>query len=119
MRALRERIAQRREGVLGPAGDQDALAALRAASDVYGIPLGGASAAGRLIAPLRRALRRLLAPVLARQVEYNTANAALLAALARELDVLADQQARALDAVAALQADVAALARAVRELRER
>ncbi len=111
MRALRERIAERRARVLGTAAaDECALDRLAASADVWNVPLGGASVPGRALSPLRRALRRLLAPILGRQAAYNEANAAVVADLVRAVDVLADQQARTLDAVAALRADVDALA---------
>jgi hypothetical protein len=108
--ALRSRIARRRAAVLGrdlpvpEAGDATAARVdrLRATWDVYHVARGRGPL-GRVVAPVRYVLRRLLAPLIGRQVEYNAVNAELVVQLVDEIAVLADQQARTADEVAALR----------------
>jgi len=88
--------------------------------NVYEAPI---DAGGALTAPLvfvKRALRRLLAPVLGRQVVFNAAAMRILSELAEQLDALAArqrdvledvllEQQKAADEIASLRAAIAAL----------
>jgi SAM-dependent methyltransferase len=68
------------------AGD---LSALQLAYDVYGVDLGSRRRlTGAVVLFLKRVVRRLLAPVLARQVQYNARNLAVVRQLNDEIDAL-------------------------------
>gem|GEM_PF-2870005 len=97
-----------------------ALARLEEAVDPLAVEFRTDRAIGRLVIPLKRLLRRLLTPILARQAAYNAANASLLRTLAEDLEreiglLRAEVRRLGLEVGARLQA----LERAVSELRER
>jgi hypothetical protein len=111
---IREDVRRRRARLLPLPADLRAaadLAFLEGAHDVYHVALSASRGPrGALAAAAKRALRRLLAPALGRQVEVNAALARLARHTAEQLDVLAERQEE-------LRALVAAQAEELRALR--
>jgi hypothetical protein len=95
---FREYVARRvsdAEVPLASLGLRSDLALLQAAYDVYNAELGSPRpGVGGLLLRLRRGLRRLLAPILGRQVEFNLVVARLAARTIDQLEVLTREQAR-------------------------
>ena len=112
---IREDVRRRREELLPVPPHLHALAEtsfLEATADVYHVELSPSR--GVLSAPVRllkAGLRRLLAPVLGRQVEFNLSTARRAQYTDEQLQVLAER-------LADLRRQVAALADEVRALRE-
>ena len=94
---LREHVARRAHGQNVPAMSLQArsdLALLQQAYDVYHAELGSSrSGLGALVEPVRRLLRRLLAPILGRQVEFNLTLARHAGHVIEQLETLAHEQA--------------------------
>jgi hypothetical protein len=93
---IRLDVRRRRDRLLPLPADLSAaadLAFLETAQDVYHVPLTGSrSRLGALARPVRLALRRLLAPVLGRQSEFNAAVARVARHTAAEIEALAARQ---------------------------
>jgi hypothetical protein len=119
-RAAEARRAREEQGPVVSESVPTALARLEEAVDPLAVEFRTDRAIGRLVIPLKRLLRRLLTPILARQAAYNAANASLLRTLAEDLEreiglLRAEVRRLGLEVGARLQA----LERAVSELRER
>jgi len=93
--AERIREGARRGRVAMPASIQAVADAafLESAHDVYHVDLGSSRPLlGRLTLLAKHAVRRLLAPVLARQIEFNAAVARLARHTEEELEAIAERQ---------------------------
>jgi len=74
--------------------DREDLDILRRGSDIYHVSLDSTHKFGQPLSLMRRIWRKILKPLLIRQVHYNSANARLLAAMQDQLDQLkAENQA--------------------------
>src|SRR3989442_10409784 len=71
--------------------DVSSIDLLRCNADVYEVPLRSARRVPAVVL-LKRIVRRLLAPVLARQVAYNLANVRVAESLDERIEALAQQQ---------------------------
>jgi hypothetical protein len=113
---IRQDVRQRRERMLPVPPTLHAAAEtsfLESAADVYHVELSPSR--GLLRAPVRlakAALRRLLAPILGRQVEFNASVARRARYTDEQIEALAERQAE-------LRRLVASLAEELRALRER
>jgi hypothetical protein len=114
---IREDVRRRREQLLPVPPSLHAAAEtsfLETAADVYHVELSPSR--GVLRAPVRLAkavLRRLLAPVLGRQVEFNSAVARRARYTDEQIEALAERQAELRRLVASLSEEL----RAIRERR--
>ena len=110
---IRQDVRRRREQLLPvPPNLQGAADAafLEAAQDVYNVELSPSR--GLLRAPVRfakAAIRRLLAPVIGRQVEFNAAVARRARQTDEQLEVLAERQEELRRLVAAQAEELSAL----------
>jgi hypothetical protein len=74
--------------------DREDLDILRRGSDIYHVSLDSTHKFGKPLSLARRIWRKILKPLLIRQVHYNSANARLLTAMQDQIDQLkADNQA--------------------------
>jgi len=92
--AIVERIRQtlRRQGS-DPASLAPELAALQSGADIYHVPLRSSRPLiGQALTLARHTVRRLLIPVLGRQVAYNLTNAHAVARLKEDMDRLVQRQ---------------------------
>lgn len=81
------------------------VAILQTLHDVWNVDLAPRQRwPGRITRPLKRVVRRLLAPTLARQIEFNAAAARLARHTGEQLEALAERQEE-LRSVLAVQAD--------------
>jgi hypothetical protein len=85
-RAAEARRTQEERGPVVSESVPTALARLEEAVDLFAVEFRTDRAVGRLVIPLKRLLRRLLTPILARQAAYNAANASLVRMLAEDLE---------------------------------
>jgi hypothetical protein len=135
---VRERVRRRQSLVGRLAGpplpslplDGDVVRALERLTESWNVYEAPIEPGRGLTAPLvmvKRALRRLLAPVLGRQVTFNAAAARIVGELAEQVDALAARQRDVLEDVLleqaktadGLRAEIASLRTAVEALRAR
>lgn len=104
MRQIREDIARARAAGVGPLAVADPgsvagpavadVVALQAAVDIRNIPLTShRGLLGPIVVATKRLLRKLLTPILERQVTHNTASARLIGQLGQGLEALGREQA--------------------------
>jgi len=73
---------------LDPEAECEDLAILQRGADIYHISLNSPHKFGKLLSLARRIWRKLLKPILIRQVHYNSANARSLAVLKTQVEQL-------------------------------